>query len=48
MINLAELKRFIVLIEIQALKKAIVAGEADTPIYVSIRDRIENLEREVK
>jgi GNAT superfamily N-acetyltransferase len=46
--NMAELKRFIISIEIRTLEKALVDGEGESHISELIRDRIENLKREGK
>lgn len=44
--NIAELKRFIISIEINALEKALVDGEGKSQFVSLVRDRIENLKRE--
>lgn len=44
--NIAELKRFIISIEIKALEKALVDGEGESQFVRLVRDRIENLKRE--
>ncbi|MZQ86512.1 GNAT family N-acetyltransferase [Paenibacillus sp. 5J-6] len=44
--NIAELKRFIISIEIKALEKTVVDGEGESQFSELIRDRIANLKRE--
>ncbi|WP_308639603.1 GNAT family N-acetyltransferase [Paenibacillus silvisoli] len=43
---MAELKRFIISIEIKALEKTLVDGEGESQFASLVRDRIENLKRE--
>ncbi|WP_337103340.1 GNAT family N-acetyltransferase [Paenibacillus sp. YIM B09110] len=46
--NMAELKQFILSIEIQALEKTLVNKEGESQFSLLIRERIENLKREGK
>ncbi|MEC0268217.1 GNAT family N-acetyltransferase, partial [Paenibacillus anseongense] len=44
--NMAEIKRFIISIEIKALEKTLVEGEGESQFASLVRDRIDNLKRE--
>lgn len=44
--NMAELKRFIISIEIKALEKTLVDRDGESQFSELIRDRIANLKRE--